>query len=209
MVPREGVVEGHRPAAVLVVLRLARARLAAALLARVDGVRPDDVEARQQVLRRGPQDGHADATHHTSVRARDAGIRVLPPERAMVACSDGAAEAPDERGEGLVDLAVVAEDEGLHLGVLLEEVPHTAALAMLAVVQAPFAGIATLAARQARRGARRAAELVALECGQIGHSGSRVISAAGLVGSFSPIFAERRHPAGNFVQKGKEYIDIG
>ena len=50
MAPREGVVEGHRTAAVLVVLRLARARLAAELLARVDGVRPDDVEARQQVL---------------------------------------------------------------------------------------------------------------------------------------------------------------
>ena len=34
MAPREGVVEGHRTAAVLVVLRLARARLAAACLAR-------------------------------------------------------------------------------------------------------------------------------------------------------------------------------
>ena len=165
MAPREGVVEGHRTAAVLVVLRLARARLAAELLARVDGVRPDDVEARQQVLRRGPQDGHADAAHHTGARARDAGIRVLPTERAVVACSDGAAESLDERGEGLVDLAVVAEDEGLHLGVLLEEVPHTAALAVLAAVQAPFASIATLAARQAWRGAGRAAVLVALrEC---------------------------------------------
>ncbi len=47
MAPREGVVVGHRTAAVLVVLSLARARLAAACLARVDGLRPDDVEARQ------------------------------------------------------------------------------------------------------------------------------------------------------------------
>ena len=68
--------------------------------------RPD---SRCCVLRRGPQDGHADATHHTSARARDAGIHVLPPERAMVARNDGAAESLDERGEGLVDLAVVAE----------------------------------------------------------------------------------------------------
>ena len=106
MAPREGVVVGHRTAAVLVVLSLARARLAVACLARVDGLRPDDVEAGQQVLRRGPQDGHADATHHTSARARDASVRVLPPEWAMVARRDGTAEALDERGEGLVDLAV-------------------------------------------------------------------------------------------------------
>ena len=67
--------------------------------------RPDRLR-QQQVLRRGPQDGHADAAHHTGARARDAGIRVLPTERAVVACSDGAAESLDERGEGLVDLAV-------------------------------------------------------------------------------------------------------
>ena len=43
MAPREGVVVGHRTAAVLVELSLARACLAAACLARVDGLRPGDV----------------------------------------------------------------------------------------------------------------------------------------------------------------------
>ena len=93
----------------------------------VDARRAYDGEPAQHVARRRAERDHREAAHDARLRARAPHHLALEAQLAVVLLRHALGDTLDELHEPVVELAEVAEDEGVHDAELREEVGLTAA----------------------------------------------------------------------------------